>query len=676
MANIPPPPAGFTVDQQGVANALPPPPAGFTLDQQPVPGNTDTDMARLITGQPAGNQGNLTTNNVVRSVATGVPIAGGLLNRFDAATNATLAPLVDPLIPDSWGAQKLPEGNWQDRYQHALDIQQGADKAYAEQHPIANTVGNVVGGVAGTVPAMMAAPGAFGVGSANIIGRSVAAAGTGSGIGATDAAIRSDLDPKQTAIGAGVGLVAGGVSPILGKAIGAGVRYLTTSTDAISDLSSAARNYISQELADPAKLAAYQAELAKLGPEATLADVSPEWMGVARGAASRPGTRDAIVQPLLDRQASANARLATDLDSSLGQAVIPSQVDQTLQAGQQQIAPLYREVFANAQPFNTQPIAQALGQDISRLRGPAQTALARVRGMLNVNGSDQLSTDPRVMFETRQAIDGMLSGEADPKVISALTEARQMVDDGLTQAVPGIKDADAAYAELARQREALQQGRPILNNQATALRPQEVQDMLQQGALPQGQQIGPSGVPTRMQQGVRAEIDRAAGTNAIDTTALRNIVRGEGDWNRSKLGMLFGQDNADQALNAIDRETTFGQTANRVTAGSDTAMANRFGNFLDDVGKPTEIPGDLTTIGVAARSAKKVANALLEQRGEAQAARFANDLGRVSIATGSPRDQLVQALIARAQQPGSTANPVTQAMINAVLESAGKQALR
>ncbi|MEF0939635.1 hypothetical protein [Rhizobium sp. BR 362] len=675
MANIPPPPAGFTIDAPQTANAIPAPPQGFTLDQpQQGTGNTDTGIARLISGQPAAGQGDLTANNAVRSVATGVPIVGGMLNRIDAATNATLAPIFDPILPDSY--QKLPEQNWSDRYQHALDIQSGRDQAFHQEHPYVDTGLNVAGGVAGTVPAMMAAPGAFGIGSGPILARSGVAGAVGAGIGGTDAAIRSDLDPRQTAMGTGVGFLAGAAGPAIGKAIGAGVRYFTQPSDAISDLSSAARNYIGQELADPTKLGGYQEQLARLGPDATLADVSPEWMGVARGAASRPGTRDAIVQTLLDRQSGANARLATDLDSSLGPAVVPSQVDQALQASQQQILPLYREAFANAQPFDTQPIADALAQDVNQLRGPAQAAMARVRGMLNVSGSDQLSSDPRVMFETRQAIDGMLSGETDPKVIRALSEARQMVDDGLTRAVPGIKDADAAYAELARQREALQQGRPVLNNQATALRPQEVQDMLQQGALPQGQQIGPSGVPTRLQQGVRAEIDRAAGTNAIDTTALRNIVRGEGDWNREKLGMLFGQDNADQALNAIDRETTFGQTANRVTAGSDTAMANRFGNFLDDVGKPTEIPGDLTAMGVAARSAKKVANALLEQRGEDLAAKFANDLGRVSVATGTTRDQLVQALVARAQQSGSTANPAVQNLINAVVQSAGRQALR
>lgn len=623
---------------------------------------------------PAVANGDLTANNAVRSVATGIPIVGGLLNKMDAAFNATLAPAVDPMLPDSF--QKLPEQNWIDRYQHALNIQNGQDQAFHAEHPYVDTGLNIAGGVAGTIPAMMAAPAAFGIGSGPILARSGVAGAVGAGIGGTDAAIRSDLDPRQTALGTGIGFAAGAAGPAIGKAIGAGIRYFTQPSDAISDLSSAARNYISQELADPTKLAAYQEQLARLGPDATLADVSPEWMGVARGAASRPGTRDAIVQTLLDRQAGANTRLASDLDSALGPAVIPSQVEAGLADSRNAVSQQYGPIMGEARAVNMEPLANELEANAANLRGPAQQAAQRVRGYLDIPGTDVLDPNPSALLQTRQAIDGLMANEQNPQVIRQLTMARQQVDDALAQAAPGIKAVDGQYAELARQSDALQQGRPILNNGATALRPSEVGQMLQEGALPQGEFIGPSGVPTRMQQGVRAEIDRAAGTNAIDTTALRNIVRGEGDWNREKLGMLFGQENADRALNAIDRETTFGQTANRVTAGSDTAMANRFGNFLDDVGKPTEIPGDLTAMGVAARSAKKVANALMEQRGEDLAAKFANDLGRVSVSTGSTRDQLVQALIARAQQSGSTANPAVQNLINAVVQSAGRQALR
>jgi hypothetical protein len=84
----------------------------------------------------------------------------------------------------------------------------------------------------------------------------------------------------------------------------------------------------------------------------------------------------------------------------------------------------------------------------------------------------------------------------------------------------------------------------------------------------------------------------------------------------------------------------------------------------------------LTAIGVTARTGKKILNAMLESNAEEKAARFANELGQLSVATGTPRDQLVKALIARAQQGGSTANPALQALINSVVQSSGRQALR
>ena len=45
-----------------------------------------------------GADGDLSINNVVRAAATGVPIVGGILNKMDAATNAVLAPVLNPLF--------------------------------------------------------------------------------------------------------------------------------------------------------------------------------------------------------------------------------------------------------------------------------------------------------------------------------------------------------------------------------------------------------------------------------------------------------------------------------------------------------------------------------------------------------------------------------------------------
>lgn len=52
-------------------------------------------------------------------------VASGALDQADAATNAALAPIVDPFIPNSLGAEKLPEKTFGERYDHALAAQKG-----------------------------------------------------------------------------------------------------------------------------------------------------------------------------------------------------------------------------------------------------------------------------------------------------------------------------------------------------------------------------------------------------------------------------------------------------------------------------------------------------------------------------------------------------------------------
>ncbi len=622
-------------------------------------------------------------NGIVRTLARGALGVGAYADEADAGINAFLAPFIDPLLPDSF--QKLPEDSLSGRYEHALRIQRGQDQQFDESHPIGSPLLKIAGGVASAGGLINKAPAVadfvLGNGGATLPTRILATVGAGAGTGAVQGfgegqggvGPRAGEALKEGVVGA---LMSGAMMP-LAAGINTGGRALAKALlgerdDVISNLSSAARNFVKGQLADPERVAQYQQSLGNLGPDAMLADVSPEWLGVARGAAARPETRGVVVNPLTDRAAAANTRLGADIRQSLGPDPIPSQISAGIDDNLAQVSKAYGPAFESRSPYDFSPIAGDLDRQIKTLRGDPQKALQRVRGMLNDFGKDEVTTDPAVAFQTRQAIDGMLATEKDPKVISALADARQMIDDGLTQSVPRIKEIDAQFAELKRQQEALGQGRPILNNEATAMRPAELDQALSQGALPQGMQVGPSAVPTRMQQAALGEIYRAVGTKANDTTALRNIVRGEGDWNREKLGSLFGLGNADRALNAIDRETVFGDTANRVTRGSDTAMAQGFSNFLSDVSKSQDIPSDVTLTGLGLKGAKSLAKMLLEGNAEANASRYANELGSLSVAKGADRDKLVQALMAHGKQ--NVLDQQRMAMIASLLKGGAQAA--
>jgi len=138
--------------------------------------------------------------------------------------------------------------------------------------------------------------------------------------------------------------------------------------------------------------------------------------------------------------------------------------------------------------------------------------------------------------------------------------------------VPGIKEIDAQYAELARQGKAVDTGQQLLDTGRTAPRPSEVDEMMTSGALPQGMQIGPSAVPLRLSQGTRAEIDRIIGTNIRDINAMKRIVAGEGNWNRDRLVSVFGQEKADRLLAILEREAIYNAGEEMALQGSRTQV--------------------------------------------------------------------------------------------------------
>ncbi|WP_173989477.1 hypothetical protein [Agrobacterium salinitolerans] len=466
-------------------------------------------------------------------------------------------------------------GTYDENLALAQDISQKAQDA----HPYVTTGANIAGAVAGTAPLIAAAPVAFGARGGSVLTRALASGASGAAIGGSDAAVRSggDIDAIKRGVmwGGGTGLVAPVAANLIGKGtkslINAGrnwraARAAGMKPESLSHLTRAATD-------DGLDAAAMSARLADMGPDAMLADLGPNLQKQAGALAASPGRGQEIVRTaLVDRQAGANARIGAAIDDNLGpRSVVPSEVNATIQANQQALGPQYGEVFQKPTRYDFTAITDDLDKSVKNLRGDAQRGLQRVRDMMNVHNTNQVTTDPRIAFETRQAIDGMLATETNPKVIGALSETRQMLDDALRASVPRIKEVDANFSELARQREALQRGQTVLASGREAPRPSELVREVQDGALPQNMQIGPSAVPLRLSQGARAEVERIVGNNANDVVALNRLIKGEGDWNRSRLATLFGQDKADRLIKVLDNERTFADTANTVTRNSETA---------------------------------------------------------------------------------------------------------
>lgn len=517
---------------------------------------------------PVMHDGSLNADNVMRTLITSAPVVGPLLGKAGAAIDATLdrSPI---------GSNVIPGETWGERYDNALASQRGKDEAFGREHPYVQGGLNVAGGVAGTVPMMMAAPAAFGVGGGGLLARSAASAISGAALGTADSGIRSDFDPGAMQLGAGTGFVMGGFGPAAGQAVGAGARKVadvlaSRSAASPAQIAPSALRYLNKAATnDGLDAAAIQQRLADLGPDAMLMDVSPNLKGAAGALANHPGAAQTEIRnALAGRQAGANRRVINGLDDALGPAVNPRAINQTIREGQRAVGPAYGESFSQALPVDTTILANELEGQAFKMRGPAQKAAKEIRNWLDVSQGGVLDSNPYTLFQTRNAIDGRLATEANPQAIQVYTNARKQIDETLARNVPGIKMADAQFQELARQNEGLSIGVKALDSGREALRPDELRQAITEGVNPQGLMVGPSAQTFRMQQAARADIDRQVGTKANDVVALKNVLKGEGDWNRDRIGMLFGQQRADKALNLLDREARFADTNNFVTGNS------------------------------------------------------------------------------------------------------------
>lgn len=603
------------------------------------------------------------------------PAPNDVMSQTGATTAGLIegVPVIGPLIES--GIQHAAAGVIAPFSKRSYDdilasIKAGHD-SNAEAHPVLSKAGEIAGGIGGTVPLIAAAPAAFGVGGGSLLARSAASALSSGALGGADAAVRSggDLNSAENGAlwGAGLGFAAPGAGALIGKGLNTVVGRATAPPAAQQMLGRAA-------LADAVDPATIPARLADMGPDAMVMDLGPNLQRQAGALAATPGrAQDLVRSSVAARDAGANARINADLDQTLGAAPVPSAIEAQIKTNMDALGPEYEAAFSQARGVNMKPLANDLDMKIINLRGPEQKAARNVRDMLNVAGTDVLDTDAHTLFQTRQAIDGLMATEANPKVIGLLTGVRKQVDNRLAGSVPGIKKVDAKFAELARQRDALQTGQQTLDSGRTSLRPSELADQFQAGALPQGEMIGPSAVPMRISQGARAEIDRIVGTNANDRVGLQKIIKGDGDWNRDRLVTMFGQDKADRMLNVLDRERAFADTSQVVTRNSETAArAAAMGEVSPSTGGPGLIRSALNFRGgdVAADVGNKVIGAAKAAAQGRSNEELANMLTS-GVRNSQTITQAIKAVQAAARR-GEIAQDAARRLVQAVAVNGGR----
>lgn len=379
-------------------------------------------------------------NNLVRQTATGVPIIGGLLNKANAATNALIAPAINPMLSDE---NKLLGSTFGERYDRSLAMQNGMDADFQAAHPVLSTGAQLAGGIGalgGVAASIPGAATAFGM-KGNLLTRTVAGGLSGAALGGGDAAIRSEGDLDATIRGAELGGALGAVAPKAGQIIGAGVNKLTGAhiPQRIAKLAELARdkygisvgpgqlstnptikfldsvvNRLPLSGGTAAKEAQQQAfNKAVASSFGETADVvTPEVMTAARGRIGKVFDSVAARTPAIKADAKFGKDLVSIMDEA-DQALVPAETE-----------PLRKQALAIVQKFKeggAGPNGQNMGNQID---GATYQALTRKGTPLD---RAMQSSDPNVRFyagRIRDALDDVLERSASPEVLDDLRKAR------------------------------------------------------------------------------------------------------------------------------------------------------------------------------------------------------------------------------------------------------------
>src|SRR5690606_26089283 len=130
-------------------------------------------------------------------------------------------------------------------------------------------------------------------------------------------------------------------------------------------------------------------------------------------------------------------RIQKSVNEIIAEEKTPTQVLTNIRAEQDLLSPLYEMALEGTRPVDTGEVTLTRDSLAVHMRGKAQKAAQSIRTMLNVTGeTDVLDPNPRTLFETRKAIDGMLETAVEGNEIHVLREARKAIDAVLADAVP------------------------------------------------------------------------------------------------------------------------------------------------------------------------------------------------------------------------------------------------
>jgi hypothetical protein len=419
--------------------------------------------------------------------------------------------------------------------------------------------------------------------------------------------------------------------------------------------------------------AAVRSELNRLGPEATLADAGPAFLGKAQGASLNSDEgRSILFGAMKARDQGTNSRIMGDVDRALGPAEDPQTVTNAILARRHEVDNVaYPAALDTAPPVRTGRIMQDLEDFIPHSVGLENRALTNLREMMTryenraridpstgrqeINGRGEMVWDrvpvaqdeAHVLHKVKGELDNVIEHDAAGLGVPAaaltrqqyaLTQMRHALNQTLEEQVPGYAAANRASASLARRADAVKTGQHYLGEGETTPTPSRFLDEFEQ--LEAGERIA-------LGKGSRGFIDRKLGTKANDLQALRKELQGEGGWNTAKLATVHGDDAVNQLMQSVERNLKFRDTYNKISEGTQTEIRKAAREQMKPYGlnEDSLVQHNTNLTGLALTAGKRalfyVPNKLLG--GWQNAGR--DGIARVMTAQGPQRDEYVRQII-------------------------------
>lgn len=526
---------------------------------------------------------------------------------------------------------------------------------FAQEHPVGSAAANILGAL---VTGGAAAPRVFQQGgglAANMLRGGIAGAAGGAAQDMGEA--QGGVMDRVGAIGPGAaaGAIGGAAVPALAAGVGAIGRSLSQRTlQQIAGMSPLGQRQLT-DLANADQMAV-GSRLAELGPEGMIADTGDAMRQAAGALVARPGPeRSVIAQALRARQSGAGPRITAAVDQPLGAAPDTyATMQQFMDARRTAAQPLYDQFRRTPVPYTQEleDLAEMLRNEPSVLRdarrindldfeaGPRQffadiaaDGTVTIQRVPNANEWDAI----------KRALDGLARTGSDNerRIYGALAaRIRGGVDEAISPGDPAASiyaQAREAFSGPTRLAGAFEDGQALFTRQVS---PDELRATF--SGLTSGEQDA-------YRMGARAAIDEIMGTARNDALAARALM--ERGWNREKVAIILGQSEADELFRRLSAETTFANTNNVVTQNSATAARLLGAQQFGPRSASEQTPGFFRSLmnlhaGDAAAALGDRALGSLRRGAGNQAAQ---DVAAALVAQGPRRDEIVAALMARAQ---------------------------